>query len=407
MRVRVGVATDVGRARQRNEDSYLAAAPLFAVADGMGGHRGGDVASSIAIEVLSRIPPSGGWEDVGEQIQEANRAILERSREDRRVEGMGTTLTAAYIDGDEAHLAHVGDSRAYLFRDGHLELLTSDHTLVHEMVLQGRMTEEEAEEHPQRNVLIRVLGMDDSVAVDQIRVPVREGDRLILCSDGLSSMVDDDAIGEMLSSVEDPQEAAQALVDLANRAGGLDNITAVVIDFASGEGFEGAGSQPGEDHGTATTGSDVAPGAVGQTVGGATKEGSPDGRQAGLGRGGERRHRWLAWAVAVVAVLAVAFVGFRLYLDTRWFVGVSNATVAVYRGVPVRVAGIRLFGLVDDTDIRIADAESLPGWGSRLDQGVTADSQERAQAIVAQIRADLRAQQQSTGGSAAGTASSP
>ena len=166
MKVRVGASTDVGKARERNEDSFLSAPPLYAVADGMGGHRGGNVASSLAMRVISEIAQPGNWGQLSEQVREANRAILDQARGDRTLSGMGTTITAAFMDQDELHLAHVGDSRAYLLRGGEFSLLTEDHTLVHRMVQEGKITAEEAEHHPQRSILIRALGVEDPVEVD-------------------------------------------------------------------------------------------------------------------------------------------------------------------------------------------------------------------------------------------------
>src|SRR6266511_4221226 len=237
MKVRVGAATDVGRARERNEDSLLAAPPLYAVADGMGGHRGGNVASQLALTVLARLG-DGSWDRLADQVREANRAILERSRGDRSLSGMGTTITAAFMEGDDVHLAHVGDSRAYLFRDGELHRLTEDHTLVHRMALEGKITEAEEENHPQRSILIRALGVEEPVEVDEVPVRVVPGDRVLLCSDGLHSMVGEEEIEEIFRTASDPQEAAERLVESANRAGGLDNVTVVVLDFEAGDGVE-------------------------------------------------------------------------------------------------------------------------------------------------------------------------
>ena len=188
MRVSVGAATDIGQVREGNEDSYLLVAPLYAVADGMGGHRGGEVASSLALETVQGLFERHEG-TLSDQVVQANRAVFERSQNDRSVSGMGTTLTAALIDGDEVHFVHVGDSRAYLLRDGQLTQLTEDHTLVHRMVVEGEITPAEAETHPHRSILTRALGVDENVEVDEGEVEVQGGDRILLCTDGLTGMV--------------------------------------------------------------------------------------------------------------------------------------------------------------------------------------------------------------------------
>ena len=241
MKLRVGVATDVGRVRERNEDSYLAREPLFAVADGMGGHRGGNVASELAIETLGsfRVPAQGAAAALVEDIKRANLRVMERGASDRDLRGMGTTVTALVTQDARAHIAHVGDSRAYLLRD-ELQQLTEDHTLVQRMVREGKLTPEEAGHHPQRSVLTRAVGVEDGLDVDELTLDVHSGDRILLCTDGLTSMVENDAIERILKDEPDPQSAAEQLVSLANEAGGEDNITVVVVDFEQGDGASGA-----------------------------------------------------------------------------------------------------------------------------------------------------------------------
>ena len=239
MNVHVGSATDIGQVREGNEDSYLVVAPLYAVADGMGGHRGGEVASSLALETVQELFERQEG-TLADQVAQANRAVYDRSQSDRSVSGMGTTLTAALVDGDTVHLVHVGDSRAYLVRDGQLKQLTEDHTLVRRMVMEGEITPEEAETHPHRSILTRALGVDESVQVDEGDVRIESGDRLLLCTDGLTGMVPEDQITEIILGSTDPQEAVDRLVKVANRAGGIDNITAVVLDFDENGSGRGA-----------------------------------------------------------------------------------------------------------------------------------------------------------------------
>ncbi|MGH2527839.1 MAG: Stp1/IreP family PP2C-type Ser/Thr phosphatase [Actinomycetota bacterium] len=361
MKVIAAAATDIGLVREGNEDSYLVDEPLFAVADGMGGHRGGEVASQLALETVEKLFRKGEG-DLAEQVQEANRAVFERSVEDRQVAGMGTTLTAALVEGDRIRLAHVGDSRAYLLRDGELRRLTEDHTLVHRMVAEGEISETEAEAHPQRSVLTRALGVDMFVDVDDDVVQVRSGDRLLLCTDGLTGMVSEDEIREMLQDVADPAEAAERLVRSANEGGGVDNITVVILDFS--------------DDGRAQD--RLAP------VAPAEKPAKAPRRRAFPWK------RMAIWVGAAVTVIVLGLVGLRAYLDTQWYVGVSEGNVAIFRGIPAEVAGFRLHHVVVETTIPAEVAES---FGRDLDQGITADDREAANAIVEQIRNDVEAAQ--------------
>src|SRR6185503_8848447 len=216
----------------RNEDAYVVQPPLFAVADGMGGAQAGEIASRIAASVLRESGAEAGENAVVALIQEANRRVYEAAASDEARAGMGTTMTAALVAGDTVRIGHVGDSRAYRVRDGALEQLTDDHSLVAELVRSGRLSPEEADVHPQRSVITRVLGTDPEVDVDTFEVEARPGDIFMICSDGLTSMVDDDAI---LSVVERNRSsldrAARALVDAANKGGGEDNITVIVFEL--------------------------------------------------------------------------------------------------------------------------------------------------------------------------------
>ncbi len=229
--------TDPGKKRRRNEDSYVIAPPLFAVADGMGGAQAGEVASGLAAAALEESGANGGGERrVIELIQEANRRVHERATTDATTAGMGTTITAALVEPDgRVVFGHVGDSRAYLLRDNTLEQLTDDHTLVAELVRRGELSPGEAEVHPQRSVITRALGTDPDVDVDTFAIDARPGDLYLICSDGLSSMVDASDIEEILRrNRTDLAAASKALIQAANRGGGEDNITAVL--FAVDEG---------------------------------------------------------------------------------------------------------------------------------------------------------------------------
>ena len=228
--------TDPGRRRRRNEDSYVCEPPLFAIADGMGGAQAGEVASRLAAAVLQEANGAELSEArIAELIQEANRRVFQRSNEDAATSGMGTTMTVALVDdpGESIVVGHVGDSRAYRVRDGELEQLTEDHSLVGELLRSGRLSAEEAEIHPQRSVITRAIGTEPDVDVDTFTIPARPGDLFLLCSDGLTDMIPDREILSILDGEDDLDAAARALVDAANTAGGEDNITVVLFQIAA------------------------------------------------------------------------------------------------------------------------------------------------------------------------------
>jgi PPM family protein phosphatase len=380
MRVVVGVATDIGRVRERNEDSYLVEPPLYAVADGMGGARGGAVASSLALDRLEEQFRSGKG-SLAELIRSANRAVFERSISDRKVSGMGTTLTAATVDDEGAHLGHVGDSRAYLLRAGALRQLTDDHTLVNRMVKAGEITPQEAGTHPHRNVLTRSVGTEPEVDVDVEDVPLIDGDRLLLCSDGLTGMVTEPQIQAILEATPDPQDAADRLIKAANRAGGIDNTTVVILDILEGEEAVIA------DRGRGAAGSRSAD----------PEERSREAASTAI-VGTQRRRRpsrvsikrWgIRIGVVVVAAMAVFF-AVRVYLDRQWYVGESNGNVAVYQGIPATFGGVHFSHVELETDIPVSEVAKLPQYPA-LSDGITANDRTEAMGIVEQIRRDVSA----------------
>jgi PPM family protein phosphatase len=234
--VNIGFATHPGRKRRHNEDSYVVEPPMFAVADGMGGAKAGEVASGLAAAALREAGTDGrsGEERVTQLIQEANRRVFRRANEDRDASGMGTTMTVALVEDGRVVFGHVGDSRAYLIREGSIEQLTDDHSLVAELVRSGRLTPEEAEAHPQRSVITRAVGTEPDVDVDTFTIEPEDGDLFLICSDGLTDMVDDATIIEAIERHRDDlDEAAKALVTAANRVGGEDNITVLLVEVGA------------------------------------------------------------------------------------------------------------------------------------------------------------------------------
>lgn len=228
-------ATHVGRVRQENEDYFIAKTPVFIVADGMGGHSAGDLASKIAAQTVHKIVSSSVAPDklatLKKAVEEANKKVINKSQQIQAKNGMGTTFTMAWVDGLCAYFAHIGDSRAYLLREGKLKQLTEDHSLVAEMVKQGKITDKEATKHALRNVITRAIGSEPNIRVDLFSQNLKEGDRLLIASDGLTSMVSDSQIKKLITAVG-LKEACQKLIRAANEKGGQDNITVVLVDIS-------------------------------------------------------------------------------------------------------------------------------------------------------------------------------
>lgn len=386
VKINVGARTDVGRVRRANEDSYLAREPFFVVADGMGGHLAGDIASSTAVSTieghLTDAAPDRP-ESFAALVQGANRAIWERAQGDSGLRGMGTTCTLLFLDAATAHIAHVGDSRAYRLRAGSLEQLTEDHTLVARMVREGKLAPEEAEHHPQRSIITRALGVDSDVAVDLVAVELHSGDRLLLCSDGLSSMIQESAITDVLGGEQDSQAAADALVDLANEAGGEDNVTVLIIDVvdASAEADHGAAGAVAPAPPDAPTRSDT------------PAELPPEVRVS------RRPRRWLRRlsGLLVLGALGAAAVWVADYtLEHSWFVGVNDeGLVTIYRGIPEEIAGLSFREEHEVTDVALAD---LPGWKREdVRNEMKFDSLDGARSNITNLERISRDSQQSAG----------
>jgi PPM family protein phosphatase len=385
MRLVFAAATDVGRMRKNNEDSYLSSQPVAAVADGMGGHSAGEVASAIAIEELAALGSRGPWEnetaatdDLKQAILRANRRIREMAASDRKLNGMGTTLVALLEDGDMVHVANVGDSRGYLLRQGELSQVTVDHSLVQELVDDGRLSPEDAERHPQRSVITRALGIDPEVEFDLFTYKLQVGDRLLLCSDGLSDVVEPTQIRKVLLRVRSAQRAAGELVTVANEQGGPDNITVIVVD-AVDEATAQAMEEGGDTTGDLAVGS--ATGALPVVDGDGA--GGRSGRAARAKDRSLARHRRLQrflLAGIVVLVVAALLVAGRSFLFSRYWVGFDGDAVAVFQGVPGDVAGIQFSRLVERSPVTRAEVPA--GYAARLEDGVLADDLADARSIA-------------------------
>jgi serine/threonine protein phosphatase PrpC len=388
--------TDTGRQRHANEDSYFARAPLFAVADGMGGAQAGEVASRIAAGAFEHGsagegPAEGRLEEIA---QEANREIHKLAQEDSSRAGMGTTLTAAMLHDDEVAFGHVGDSRAYVLRDGELRRLTKDHSLVEELRRQGRLTEEQAEEHPQRSIITRALGPEPRVNVDTMSFPAHDGD-VLLCSDGLTTMVSDEEIREILVGARGLRSAVNRLVDAANRGGGRDNITAVAFRVAE------AGAEEVDEGATLMARTAEQAGLTGERVRAATD------RLRGTGApmpAPSRRRRAIRIA-AVVAAVAVVVGGAFLIARSLYFLGTNdNGNVALYRGLPYELPlGIDLYseqssipvqvGTLSEERQRAVTEHDLRGKGDATDLVTDIEQNEGAQQQAAQAAAAQQARQ--------------
>jgi serine/threonine protein phosphatase PrpC len=383
--------TDTGRQRNANEDSVFTRAPLFVVADGMGGAQAGEVASKTAAESFQRELPQAPPERVlRETIEEANRTIHEHARRDPDLAGMGTTITAAIVDlvAEEVAIGHVGDSRAYRLRGGRFERLTRDHSLVEEMRRKGQLTEAQAEDHPQRSIITRALGPEPEVEVDVQTVPAQPSDVFLICSDGLTTMLGDEQIGRLLARASSMQAAVRALVDEANRAGGRDNITVVAfrVEDAAAPATAGAGpSGPAAEGATLIGASAEEAGLTATEV--RRRAAAEAARQRREELAAKPRHRGLRTAAKVLAALAiVAALAFGAWYGNRqvWFLGTDDAgRVALYRGVPYELPfGLKLY---DERYASPIQAESLPPRRRDAATGHDLRSREDAVSLIEDI----------------------
>jgi serine/threonine protein phosphatase PrpC len=390
--LRYAARSDRGLIRGNNQDSVYAGPRLLAVADGMGGHAAGDVASKVVIAALEHLDddaPSGDLlQAMRQAVFEGSEHLREVIRESPQLEGMGTTLTAILFAGGRLALCHVGDSRAYLVRDGQLSQITHDDTFVQTLIDDGRITPEEANSHPQRSLLLRALNGQD-VEPDLSMREARAGDRYLLCSDGLSGVVSEDTLADALKD-PDPQSTADRLIELALRSGGPDNVTVIVADVVEDGGRDPALIDP------------VVDGAAGDNVGQRKVDArSAAGRAAladpptppppsptqptGGGPSARRRPlRILLVAVAALTVLVAGAIGTYIWALGHWFVGVDGSGpdehVAVFRGLDVSVVGLDFFRLDEDTDLAVTDLTQAAR--DRVRGGITADDPDHADRIL-------------------------
>lgn len=336
-----GARSDVGLVRGHNEDSFLVQAPLFAVCDGMGGHAAGEVASGIAVRTISEKAPQHA-DDIllGAAVESANAAVLEGALNGTGKPGMGCTASCVLLEKNRMAIAHVGDSRVYLLHAGTLVRVTHDHSYVEELVDAGEITADEARLHPSRSIITRALGSDPDMYADHFALDIAQGDRIIVCSDGLSSMVSDKTIEELAVSSVTPQAAADTLVSAALTAGGHDNVTVIVVDVLE----DGLAAVHRE----------------------------------------RSRKRIISWIAIAIIALVVMNIVVALLVRNSWYVGNNNGTVGIYRGVSGDLLGISFHELSSSSSVEVKD---LPeAVQHQLDEGISVTNEAEAHTVIERYR---------------------
>lgn len=335
-----GSRTDIGYVRDHNEDSLIIIPPLFAVADGMGGHEAGEIASEITVNTLAELAPSHlDAEGLTAAVEAANYNVMKAPRQGIGRDGMGTTLTAAMLEGERLLIAQVGDSRTYLLHKGHLQQITRDHSLMADLIEAGQITPEEARVHPNRSVITRAIGSDIHMRPDIYELNVDAGDRILLCSDGLSSMISNNAIESIMRRQSDAQHCADELVTAALENGGADNVTVVVADVP---GFSEVREKK---------------------------------------RAHKSRVFYIGLAIALVAVIFAAGFGGYAFISNSAYLIEENGKVSVYRGTPDDFMGIKLSTLDHTTNV---DVDKLqPGVANRIKEGMSVSSIDEANSLIA------------------------
>lgn len=342
-----GARTDVGLVREHNEDSFLVQPPLFAVCDGMGGHAAGEVASFIAVETIGKQAPHCANDVLlGASVEAANTEIINQAAQGHGKPGMGCTASCALIENNKIAIAHVGDSRIYLLHNGSLVRLTHDHSFVEELVDAGEITADEARVHPSRSIITRALGSDPDMYADHFKLDINTGDRIIICSDGLSSMIEDAKIESLAVSAVHPQSCADNLVAAALEAGGLDNVTVVVVDIKD----DGAPQKSKHMH---------------------------------------MRRLYVTGACALLSLIMCLIMGL-MVVSTSWYLGINDKTVGIYQGVNNSIFGIQLSHLSGSTSVEVKD---LPLTTQKdLEGGVRVGSEQEARSVVENYRDQIDAE---------------
>ena len=366
MPIQVGARTDVGCVREQNEDSMLVKSPLLVVADGIGGQEAGEVASQIAVEVMEEEAPLvADAHALGEAVKEANRSVLEAASMGRGRPGMGTTLTAAVIDGSMMVVAQVGDSRCYRMRAGELEQLTHDHSLIASLIETGQITEEEAKTHPSRSIITKALGSDPDMVPDLFEFDVKKGDRIVLCSDGLYGMISKDELIDVLQTVENPQMAADKLVELAKVHGGMDNVTVIVANV-------------------------------------------DDVRQMSeVALASKKKRKWSVLVFAIVAVLLIgcAIGGLGLYVKNSAYLVSENGFVSLYKGRMDSLGPMDYKEFVRNTGVQTSKLPDITS--QKLESGIQFDTLDEAESVVKDYESQVKATDNiAAGQSQAGTTAS-
>jgi serine/threonine protein phosphatase PrpC len=421
MRITAHAASDVGRHREGNEDSLYAGTVVFAVADGMGGHQAGEVASETALRPIAALdgtefPTAEEAQDaLVEAVVAANASVVEQAMSDPSLRGMGTTLTAVLVREGHLHIAHVGDSRAYLLRGARdMTQLTTDHTLVEQLIRDGRLARSEAAVHPQRSVITRAIGVDRQVKVDSLPpLLLQPGDQMLLCSDGLTGPVDDQRIAEILVGTPDGAEACQSLIDAANAAGGPDNITVVLLrvegdpaeaarvplpgtraavlvpdptEEISAEAMQASKRplRPGEVDAVPIRTRDDTAHDFTDTM---ARYGDRHSVQRGSLRTGSSVPRWAAMLGAAAILLAVLGAGTFLLLRGAYWLGADDGQVTIFHGLPQDMAGVPLHWVAERSDLPVRE---LPDrLQARLREGVSLGTIDEGRELIATYRDDL------------------
>ena len=413
MRITAYYATDVGRHREINEDNVFSGSTVHAVVDGMGGHVAGEVASETALRPVSELDgrefddAKSATEALRDAIVAANQNVLSEARADPNLAGMGTTLTAVMLRDDNLYLAHVGDSRAYLLRNGEeITQLTTDHTLVEQLVQDGRLSRDEVSRHPQRSVVTRAIGVENDVEVDTFPpIVLQPGDQILLCSDGLTGPVSDEQIADLLISESDGEAAVRGLIGAANDAGGPDNITVVLLrvedDGSALVPAEAEEEDDEDDDEAALVEVHEPPRSIPIRTRPESENhdwakdmmryGDRQGVDSGTGldhRGRSRGRRVFGVLTGVIVILGILAAGGYLLLTRAFFIGPTpDGSVAVYRGLNESIAGIALYTEVSEAEIELT---SLPAFQQqRIREGITVGTTAEAEAILEGYRAQL------------------